>query len=293
MSNAQNNVDFQGNNYCGDFGEHKIPQRFIKDLKGKQYVTYEGLLDMSHQKGIQALETDLVAMPCEANGFTAIAKAVLIGKDGTKFVEFGDANSKSVNSMIAPHIIRMALTRAKARVMRDFTNIGICSVDEINFDDMSVEEELASDKQKSILINYSEELGLSDEEIENITKSQASYLIDRLFNKSNKNGQNVNQKDSKSKRTNVQEFNNQQKPQQQKNQQQFAGKNTDYQAPEYCSSSQVSFMKKLIIDIASDTGRAYADIQNEILRSNKVEALDKLSPFQARKVINVLQQKSA
>lgn len=62
---------------------------------------------------------------------TAIASATVTGKDGEVFSDVGDASPSSCSSKLVPHLIRMASTRAKARALRDFTNIGMCSVEEL------------------------------------------------------------------------------------------------------------------------------------------------------------------
>lgn len=108
----------------------KIDERFIVDLKGKQFVTYEGLLDLAHQEGLSSMDVELLQIPTKENGDIAIAKATVKAKDKT-FVDIGDASPGSTNSMIRPHIIRMASTRAKARALRDLTNVGMTAIEEL------------------------------------------------------------------------------------------------------------------------------------------------------------------
>jgi hypothetical protein len=52
-------------------------------------------------------------------------------QNGEAFTEIGDANPKNVNKQIAEHVLRMAATRAKARALRDFTNIGMTCLEEL------------------------------------------------------------------------------------------------------------------------------------------------------------------
>ncbi len=54
------------------------------------------------------------------------AKVTIVDEKGVtkEFDEIGDASPKNVNSMIIPHLIRMAATRAKGRALRDAVNIG-------------------------------------------------------------------------------------------------------------------------------------------------------------------------
>ncbi len=111
-----------------------IDDRFIIQLQGKNYVTYEGLLDQAHQLGLESIKVDVVQLPCEQNNMTAVCRAAAKTGDKT-FVDFGDASPTSVGQNLVPHILRMASTRAKARALRDMTNIGITAIEELDFPD--------------------------------------------------------------------------------------------------------------------------------------------------------------
>lgn len=117
-----------------------INEKFIINLQGKSYVTYEGLLDLAHQKNLKSIVVDLIQMPTPENNMTAICKATATTENEI-YTDLGDASPKSVNSNIAPHIIRMASTRAKARVLRDLTNIGMTAIEEISLDENIGESE--------------------------------------------------------------------------------------------------------------------------------------------------------
>ena len=105
----------------------------IIDLKGKSFVTYVGLLDLAHQKGLTGFTTELLQAPNEANGQTTIIIARAIFNDGERmFCGIGDANPNNVNRMIAVHAIRMAETRAKGRALRDALNIGMTMLEELD-----------------------------------------------------------------------------------------------------------------------------------------------------------------
>lgn len=109
----------------------QVKPDFIVNLRGKDFVLYAGLLDLAHQKGIRRLETELVQLPTEANRGECVVKATLELKEGEVYTDYGDANPTNVNRPIAAHIIRMASTRAKARVLRDATNIGLTALEEL------------------------------------------------------------------------------------------------------------------------------------------------------------------
>ena len=109
----------------------KLDERFFSNIQGKDFVLYAGLLDLAHQKGLKGLHVAVIQLPTKENGMEAVCSAVVESDDGKLFVELGDANPGNVNPKIARHIIRMAATRAKARAMRDFTNIGVTCVEEL------------------------------------------------------------------------------------------------------------------------------------------------------------------
>ncbi|MBA1334218.1 MAG: hypothetical protein HPY66_1927 [Firmicutes bacterium] len=122
-----------------------IDDRFIIQLQGKNFVTYEGLLDRAHQLGLESIQVDVVQTPSQDNNMTAICRAT--AKAGEKlFSDFGDASPTSVGQNLVPHILRMASTRAKARALRDMTNIGITAIEELDFnekEDMAVTPDAA------------------------------------------------------------------------------------------------------------------------------------------------------
>lgn len=107
----------------------------IRDRNGnvvdeKEVATYAGLLSRAHEEGLKRIETVLVQVPTEDNGLVAIAAATVETEKGV-FSGIGDANPRNVNAKIAPHVIRMAETRAKARALRDAVNIGVVSLEEL------------------------------------------------------------------------------------------------------------------------------------------------------------------
>lgn len=107
-----------------------VDSKFIVNLKGKEFVQYEGLLDLAHQGELQEIKTELIQLPTKDNGNQCIVKAVAIGPS-KHFEGHGDADPTNVNSMIAKHLIRMAETRAKARALRDYTNVGMTAIEEL------------------------------------------------------------------------------------------------------------------------------------------------------------------
>jgi hypothetical protein len=112
-------------------GRNGLDPRFIKNLKGKDFVLYNGLLDLGHQIGIQSILVEPIQYPTTDNGNEGICKATVMSADGRTFTEIGDANPKNVTAQISSHVLRMAATRAKARALRDMTNIGMTCLEEL------------------------------------------------------------------------------------------------------------------------------------------------------------------
>jgi hypothetical protein len=106
----------------------EVDKRHVVKLQGKDFITYDGLLDMAHQMGLVSIETELIDK--DPYIFKAVAKT-----ETQMFTGHGDADESNVNKMIVRHKIRMAETRAKARALRDLTNVGMCSVEEMGGDD--------------------------------------------------------------------------------------------------------------------------------------------------------------
>jgi hypothetical protein len=115
----------------------KLDERWITTIEGREFVKYPGLLDLGHQKGLSQIEVDIVQLPCAENGQFAVCKASVVSKTGESFVDIGDANPGNCSSKVSKHILRMASTRAIARALRSFTNIGMTCLEEIDFSDLS------------------------------------------------------------------------------------------------------------------------------------------------------------
>jgi len=116
------------------------------ERQGKRFVLYAGLLEEAHSRGLRSIETDLLQVPGPGNGEVAIVKAVVRTEDG-KFTGIGDASPENVNRTIAPHVIRMAETRAKARALRDAINVGVTAFEELGGEDGGEVVEPARDSE--------------------------------------------------------------------------------------------------------------------------------------------------
>ena len=110
----------------------------IRDRNGniideKEVATYAGLLAQAHDEGLKAIETEILQVPHDDNNNLAIVLA-RVETDKGSFTGLGDASPDNVNRRIAPHILRMAETRAKARALRDAVNIGVVALEELGDD---------------------------------------------------------------------------------------------------------------------------------------------------------------
>lgn len=177
-----------------------IDKKFIVNLQGKEFVTYEGLLDVAHHMKLKSIETELIQIPNSENGNTCIAKAVAKTEDGKEFHGYGDADPSNVNKLIAKHLIRMAETRAKARALRDLTNVGMTAIEELGDEEEDkpsnrlgsgektntrqtdelktdsdkqgmVDNSLATDKQLNFIYKLAKDKNYSNEEMKNYIKS--------------------------------------------------------------------------------------------------------------------------
>jgi hypothetical protein len=114
--------------------ERKKPQldpRWIIEIEGNQFVKFAGLLDLGHQKGIAQIDVAIVQLPTADNGNFAICRATVTSKEGEVFADIGDATPANCSSKVSKHLLRLASTRAIARALRSFTNIGITCLEEL------------------------------------------------------------------------------------------------------------------------------------------------------------------
>jgi len=104
-----------------------IPAEHCVLVHGVVYVRYIGLLALAHERGLVSLKATFLSVTPEL----ALATAEATFADGRTFTEAGDATPQNVTPQIRPHFPRMALTRAKSRVLRDSLNISQCSLEEL------------------------------------------------------------------------------------------------------------------------------------------------------------------
>lgn len=105
-----------------------IPAEFIVTISGKPYILYHGLLHLAHQQGLLSLHVEFTTV----TDTYALAKATVQMHDGRVFSECGDSTPENVGARVKPAWRRMALTRAKARCLRDSLNITMICLEEMS-----------------------------------------------------------------------------------------------------------------------------------------------------------------
>jgi len=99
-------------------------------------IPFKTLLDKGHkQYGLAGVNTEILQFPAKENGMMAIFRAVVENADGQTYSGHGDADPNNTTSAIAPHLLRMAETRAIARALRWLTNSGETAHVEISGDE--------------------------------------------------------------------------------------------------------------------------------------------------------------
>ncbi|MBC7545116.1 MAG: hypothetical protein H7338_20510 [Candidatus Sericytochromatia bacterium] len=115
--------------------ETKLDSKYTVTINGKQFVQYAGLVDLAHQMGLRSMRTELIQIPTADNKAVCICRAEVEMQDGRVFTGIGDASPANVSPRLVPSLIRFAETRAKARALRDATNVGMVALEELDHDD--------------------------------------------------------------------------------------------------------------------------------------------------------------
>ena len=105
-----------------------VPPQHVVMIQGKPFVKFTGLLQMAHERGLVALTADWTYN----DGELSLAHAVATFQDGRRFEEAGDATPANTNRKVAVHFRRVALTRAKARALRDALGVELVAVEELS-----------------------------------------------------------------------------------------------------------------------------------------------------------------
>ena len=105
-----------------------LPEDMVQKVHDKIHIKFIGLLAMAHQRGLTELSAEFISVTPEL----ALAKAHAFFADGRRFYEAADATERNILApAVKQHFPRMALTRAKARCLRDALNIADASAEEM------------------------------------------------------------------------------------------------------------------------------------------------------------------
>jgi hypothetical protein len=169
-------------------------KKYIKNLKGKEFVEYPGLLALAHQQpDFGHIRAYITQYPCAENKWTTFARAEIYDKNGQIVgMEEADASERNCNKMVGPHAPRMALTRAKGRALRDYLNIDMVTKEEL----LIYEPDLADPKIIGKIKRMAKAAKISDaklytwmekqtgaEEFNELLQTQAEEFLDWLEKK--------------------------------------------------------------------------------------------------------------
>jgi len=101
----------------------------VVNIKGKDFVTYAGLLKMAHEKGLQNFE--IVEQFVSPDMKIAWVKVRAHFEDEVFFDGIGSSTPENTGEMTQFHPVEMAHTRAKGRALRDFLNMGTAMLEEL------------------------------------------------------------------------------------------------------------------------------------------------------------------
>jgi hypothetical protein len=104
-----------------------VSQEHVTYIQDKPYIKYAGLLQMAHERGLKSL----TATWTYNDETLSLATATATFEGGPTFTEGADATPANVNRTVAPHFRRVALTRAKARVLRDALGLDMVAAEEL------------------------------------------------------------------------------------------------------------------------------------------------------------------
>ena len=159
-----------------------VDPKYIKTIQGREFVTFEGLLDQAHRDGLSLLETELLQAPSDTNGGIAIVHARVQTKKGS-FTGLGDASRENCRENIAVHLVRMAETRSIARALRFSGGVGQTALEELGDPD-TPDADQPTDAQIDKIDELSQHEAISEADrgkvadaLPTLTRTQADDLV--------------------------------------------------------------------------------------------------------------------
>ena len=104
----------------------------VVNIKGKDFITYAGLLEKAHEKGLVSFEI-LGHWQSEdlKNAWCKVRAHCIVDKKDCFFDGIGSSTPENNKDFAGCYPIEMAHTRAHGRALRDFLNIGEAMLEEL------------------------------------------------------------------------------------------------------------------------------------------------------------------
>src|SRR5438445_6174116 len=110
----------------------------VQQLDGRWYITHSGLLRISRSNRCFGIRVNPLIGFCNAESRRWVFRAVVYRSIGSKgFVGYGDADPSNVSPVVRGAEMRTAETRAVTRALRKAYGIGLCSVEELGWEQRS------------------------------------------------------------------------------------------------------------------------------------------------------------
>src|SRR5438445_4575335 len=107
----------------------------VQQLDGRWYITHSGLLRISRSNRCFGIRVNPLIGFCNAESRRWVFRAVVYRSIGSKgFVGYGDADPSNVSPVVRGAEMRVAETRAVNRALRKAYGIGLCSVEELGWE---------------------------------------------------------------------------------------------------------------------------------------------------------------
>lgn len=136
----------------------EINSEFVKDIKGKDFVSYAGCIDVAHKTALKLkgrlvqLEGEILEIDASSCRFKTVFEIQDdAGKPLLRSFGYGEASQANMSSMVKSYPQSMAETRANARCFRTLCGIGLTSL-----------EELYEESEKTIVNNLKNQIPNSE-----------------------------------------------------------------------------------------------------------------------------------
>ncbi len=108
----------------------------IVNIKGKDFVTYSGLLGLAHKNGLENFEIlEQFVNEDMTKAWVKVRAYFNDEKHGRQYFDgIGSSTPENTGDMTKTHPVEMAHTRAKSRCLRDALNVGKVAIEELKQD---------------------------------------------------------------------------------------------------------------------------------------------------------------